>query len=126
MGVVTISTPEARAQNRPSRLDGIWVRAHIQLVGKTVISGGFEWDEDKAASNVAKHEISFEEAATVFSSDDTLETTDAVDASRVITVGFSAAARILLVVSTEVDEDRVRIISARRATASERRAFEEG
>lgn len=95
-------------------------------MGKTVINGGFEWDADKAASNLVKHEVSFEEAATVFAADDTLETFDAVDPSRVITVGFSAAARILLVVSTEVDEDRVRIISARRATPAERRAFEKG
>lgn len=56
----------------------------------------------------------------------TLEIADSVDASRIVTVGFSSAARILLVVSTEVDEDRLRIISARRATPAERRAFEEG
>ena len=94
-------------------------------MGKTVINGGFEWDADKAASNLVKHEVSFEEAATVFSSD-TVETADSVDPTRTITVGFSAAARILLVVSTEVDGDRIRIISARRATRAERRAFEEG
>lgn len=95
-------------------------------MGKTVINGGFEWDEDKAASNLVKHQVSFEEAATVFSADDTLESADPVDSTRLITVGFSAAARVLLVVSTEVDEDRVRIISARRATPRERRDFEGG
>ena len=100
---------------------------HIDTVGTTVIRGDFEWDADKAASNVVKHDgVTFEEAATVFASDDTLEMANPVDPSRTITVGFSAAARVLLVVSTEVDENRVRIISARRATRQERKAFEGG
>lgn len=97
----------------------------MTVVGETVVSGGFEWDADKAASNLMKHEVSFEEAASVFGGT-TMETADAVDASVVVTMGISFSARILLVVSTEVDRERVRIISARRATASERRVFEEG
>jgi uncharacterized DUF497 family protein len=94
-------------------------------VGKTVINGGFEWDADKASANLAKHGVSFEEAATVFSSD-TVEGPDATDTSRIVTIGFSAAARVLTVVTTETVGDMVRIISARRATHKERSAFEEG
>lgn len=104
------------------------MRTHILGVGETIISGDFEWDSEKAASNIEKHEVSFEEAATVFASDLTSEGPDAKDPTRINTIGYSAQDRILLVVSTEVDvdDDRVRIISARRATKQERAAFEEG
>lgn len=95
-------------------------------MGATVISGDFEWDADKATANVAKHGVSFEEAVTVFASFATVEKADREDASRVITIGFSAQARLLLVVSTEVAEDRVRIISARRATAAEQTEYNQG
>lgn len=94
-------------------------------MGETVIVGGFEWDADKAAANLVKHGVSFDEAATVFASM-TVETADPVDASVTLTVGFSASARILLVVSTELDGKCVRIISARRATRRERNAYDEG
>jgi len=88
----------------------------------TAVHGDFEWDTDKAVANLAKHGVSFEEAATVLVSSDVLEVADSVDPSRIVTVGFSAAARVLLVVSTDVST-RTRIISARRATSEERRAF---
>jgi hypothetical protein len=88
----------------------------------TLIYGEFEWDSVKAAANVEKHGVSFEEASTVILSDEVLESADAIDPSRLITIGFSSAARVLLVVSCEPGS-RIRIISARPANAAERRAF---
>jgi uncharacterized DUF497 family protein len=58
----------------------------------------------------------------VFASSDTQEGADLVDPSRLVTIGFSAGARVLLVVTTDTAV-RTRIISARRATPAERRAF---
>ena len=66
--------------------------------------GDFEWDEDKARSNLEKHRVSFEE--------------------RFIALGFSRLARLLFVVHLERGE-KVRIISARRASRSERRTYEQ-
>ena len=85
-----------------------------------------EWDDAKAASNVRKHGVAFEEAATVLL--DPLAITFADDhpsERRSITVGHSALARLLVVIITERHGDRIRIISARRATAKERRDYEE-
>lgn len=85
--------------------------------------GDFEWDDAKAEANEAKHGVSFEEAVSVLIGDAIVaELADVLDASRLITVGYSAAVRLLLVVSTERGE-RVRIISARRATKAEARHF---
>lgn len=94
-------------------------------MGKKVIGGGFEWDEDKASLNLAKHGVSFEEALTVFRSV-TIEKSDARDVDRIITIGFSSSARILTVVTTETVGDRIRIISARKATPAEHAEFSEG
>lgn len=88
----------------------------------TVVNGGFEWDSDKAAENFSKHGVSFVEAMTVLLSDDVVELPDLDTASRLVTLGFSSHSRILFVVSTEVGE-RVRIISARRASPAQREAF---
>ena len=85
-----------------------------------------EWDEAKATSNLKKHGVAFEEAATVLL--DPLAITVADDHAteeRNITVGHSALARTLVVVTTERAGDRIRIISARRATPKERRDYEE-
>lgn len=87
----------------------------------------FEWDPDKAASNLKKHAVAFEEAATVFDDqfaaifEDELHSDDEL---REIIIGSSANQRLLLVSFTE-REDAVRIISARRATKRERRDYEE-
>jgi uncharacterized DUF497 family protein len=87
-----------------------------------------EWDERKAASNRTKHGVSFEEAVTALM--DPLAATwfDRIvgGEERNITVGQSARDRLLLVVYTERRGGRVRIISARRASPGERRAYEEG
>lgn len=88
----------------------------------------FEWDSDKAASNIAKHAVSFEEAATVFGDPLSLTVHDpehSQDEDRYITMGSSTDHRLLLVSHTD-REDRVRIISARLATRRERKAYENG
>jgi len=88
----------------------------------------FEWDEEKAAANLAKHEFSFDEAQTVF--DDPLyvdfyDPDHSFDEHRYIIIGESQQRRLLIVSYTERDE-RVRLISAREVTGSERETYEEG
>ncbi|BAU11134.1 hypothetical protein LEP3755_16270 [Leptolyngbya sp. NIES-3755] len=88
----------------------------------------FEWNPDKAESNYEKHDVSFEEAATVFN--DSLSVTfpdpdHSVGESRYIIIGMSRFGQILVVSHTDRGE-KVRIISARKATRQERRFYEEG
>ncbi len=88
----------------------------------------FEWDPDKAAANLAKHGVSFDEASTVFG--DPLATTvpDRDRSSReerFLTTGLSKQQRVVIVWHTD-PEDVVRIIGARQATSRERRAYESG
>jgi uncharacterized DUF497 family protein len=85
------------------------------------------WDPVKAASNYRKHGVTFEEAATVL--DDELVRIDADlrhGEARQVAVGMSSRSRLIFVVSLELDGDVIRLISARRATTSERRTYEEG
>ncbi len=86
----------------------------------------FEWDESKAARNLARHGVSFEEAATVFG-DPLSETFDDPDHSaaerRFIIIGMSEKGGILFVAQTD-DGDVVRIISAREPTLGEREFYE--
>jgi uncharacterized DUF497 family protein len=86
----------------------------------------FAWDARKAATNLNKHGVSFEEAATVFGDALAIAIEDAVDPKRTLLLGMSERQRALLVVHTEFDDSMIRIISARRATAHERRRYEEG
>lgn len=87
----------------------------------------FEWDSAKAGSNLAKHSVSFEEAATVFSDnyariiDDPEHSTDE---ERFIILGMSRKARMLTVCPCYRGRDEtVRIISARKATKNEANAY---
>ena len=83
----------------------------------------FVWDAKKATANVVKHEgVCFEEAATVFF-DPLFRWADASrnDESRDAVIGFSARQRLLYVVHVQIEEAEIRIISARKATAQERR-----
>ena len=87
---------------------------------------GFEWDERKAAVNLLKHKVSFLEAATVFVDPFVIVEPDlyhSTEDSRELVIGFSRKERVLLVVYVEVEE-RIRLISARRATPEERRKYE--
>lgn len=88
----------------------------------------FEWDSAKAAENLSKHRVSFEEAATVFR--DTLSQTGldpdhSVGEERLVIFGVSTDGRLLVVAHTE-RSDTIRIISARPATPGERQIYEEG
>jgi len=87
-----------------------------------------EWDPEKAASNHTKHGVDFHEAGTVL--DDPLSTTfpdpdHSLDEQRYLTIGSSLSGRILVVAHTDRGE-AVRLISARQATPSERKFYEQG
>jgi uncharacterized DUF497 family protein len=88
----------------------------------------FEWDRRKAAANLRKHRVSFDEASTVFR-DPLARIFDDEDHSedepREIIVGHSALGRLLVVSFTERVANRVRIVSARMATNNEREDYEE-
>ena len=85
----------------------------------------FRWDAKKAASNLRKHGVSFDEAATVFADPLALVLEDALYAERAILIGQSEKQRLLFTVFVELDADSIRIISARRTTSHERRRYEE-
>lgn len=87
----------------------------------------FEWNALKAAANLRKHGVSFEEASSVFF--DPLSATGddpdhSLDERRFVTFGISSSAR-LLVVSHAESHDAIRIITARQATRAERKLYEE-
>ena len=88
----------------------------------------FEWDARKATRNRRKHGVSFEEASTVLGDPLSLTIPDPLhsgEEDRWVTFGMSSRGRRLVVVLTERG-DRIRIISARKATRRERRSYEEG
>ena len=85
----------------------------------------FEWDNVKATSNIRKHDVTFFEAAEVFFDPFYQEGDASVEfEQRDFIIGYSLSQRILLVVYTERGY-RTRIISARRATYSEKVQYEE-
>ncbi|MDO8477318.1 MAG: BrnT family toxin [Candidatus Rokubacteria bacterium] len=89
---------------------------------------GFDWDPEKAASNLAKHGVSFEEASSVFG--DPLATTvpdpdHSFDEERELTTGLSSQNRLVGVLHTN-REEVIRIFGARLATPNERRTYESG
>lgn len=87
----------------------------------------YQWDDEKATSNLRKHQIGFEEAKTIFN-DEFLITiydeahSDAED--RFISIGVSNAGRVLVVIHTD-ENDVIRIISCRKATTIERIKYEQ-
>jgi len=86
----------------------------------------FVWNEAKAEANVRKHGVGFEEAVTVF--DDPffkLQDASRNNEGRDAAIGFSSIGRLLTVVHTEVDGDHIRLISARRASASEEAFYDQ-
>ena len=85
-----------------------------------------EWDTDKAVSNLAKHGVSFDEAATVLLDPMALaqEDEDADGEARWVLLGMSARTRLLIVVYTlRGPDERVRLISARKATRKEAKYY---
>jgi uncharacterized protein len=87
----------------------------------------FEWDERKAAANVKKHGVSFEEAKSVFVDEQAKLIDDpdhSEDEDRFVLLGVSSALRLLLVCHCYRSEGHViRIISARKATAKESKSY---
>lgn len=91
----------------------------------------FEWDSRKASTNWRKHKVSFAEATEVFRDPLSLSIIDPEHAQaeeRWITIGRARESRLIVVVHTWHDQERgdarVRIISARKATARETRQYE--
>lgn len=86
----------------------------------------FEWDDEKADSNIKKHGVSFDEGATIFN-DPMIATIPDPDHSkkeeRYLSLGISAQGQLLVVVHTE-REERIRLISCRKATTAERKFYE--
>jgi hypothetical protein len=92
----------------------------------------FEWDAQKAASNLIKHGIAFEQAATVFLDALALTVYDEAHSqqeTRWFTLGLDQFGNLLAVAHTYQPSDnrhaRIRLISARRATKQERRFYED-
>lgn len=88
----------------------------------------FEWDPQKAVTNFAKHDVSFEEAATAFGDPLGRIAADQRHSSieeRLVLLGLSEGQRLLAVMYVE-RAGAIRIISARKATRRERRDYEEG
>ena len=88
----------------------------------------FEWDLSKAARNLDKHGVSFDDASTIFFDPLAVTGSDPDHSNgeeRLVTFGVSSAGQLLVVSHTECDEV-IRIISARRATRYERSIYEEG
>lgn len=93
----------------------------------------FEWDSRKAESNIRKHKISFERAATIFRDPNLLSIPDeehSESEERWLTMGLDEGGILLVISHTFKDSNvnvyRIRIISARRATAAEEKQYEEG
>ena len=87
----------------------------------------FEWDNRKARTNLRKHKVSFEEAATVFGDPLSLTIPDPLHSiveNRFVTIGRAMTERTLVVMHTD-RRNSIRIISARVATKHERRQYEE-
>jgi uncharacterized protein len=86
----------------------------------------FEWDETKAEVNLERHQVTFQEATTIFGDPMALTYDDpdhSLEEARFITLGYSSQNRLLIVSHTERGET-TRLISARKATRVERRLYE--
>ena len=86
----------------------------------------FEWDDEKAKSNLKKHRVAFEEGATIFNDPIIATIPDpdhSEDEERFISIGRSVQNRLLVLVHTFRDE-RIRLISCRKATTAERKTYE--
>jgi uncharacterized DUF497 family protein len=90
------------------------------------MKSNFEWDEKKAKLNIQKHGVDYEEAISIFQDESSLTMPDAIHSmneDRFIDIGLSSKGRILVVAYTERGNN-IRIISCRKATPTERKAYE--
>ena len=88
----------------------------------------YQWDPKKAAANLNKHKVSFEEATSVFTDPFAMTFDDpdhSLDEKRFITIGTSSKERVLVLAHADRGEDHVRIINARPATPTEAHAYQE-
>jgi len=86
----------------------------------------FHWDDRKSKSNKTKHGISFEEARSVFLDEYARLKHDpdhSIDENRYLLLGISSSLRILVVVHTVIEDDIIRLISARKATRRESKQY---
>jgi uncharacterized DUF497 family protein len=86
----------------------------------------FEWNQSQARSNLRKHGVSFEEAQSVFFDERAIQFFDSESSSqeqRFLMLGVSENSRILLLCHCEREGEVIRIISARKATAKERKQY---
>lgn len=84
----------------------------------------FIWEPKKAAANLKKHGVSFDEAVTAF--DDKLGAyyPDTLHDDRFVLIGYSERHRLLYVVHAQVERNKLRVISARKATKNEKAHYE--
>jgi uncharacterized protein len=87
--------------------------------------GDFEWDDAKARLNERRHRVSFTEAVTCFLDARAFTAPDREHPERFILIGLSRRLRVLFVVSAEAGE-RIRIISARKASPLQQKVYEHG
>jgi uncharacterized DUF497 family protein len=88
----------------------------------------FVWDPAKAKTNQKKHGVSFADAESCFYDPMHILINDpdsSVDEERLILIGMSSKSQVLVVVHLDVARDKIRIISARKATKAERKQYEE-
>lgn len=88
----------------------------------------FEWDDAKAAMNLRKHGVSFEEAASALFDPNALTDEDVAHSNqeqRWRSIGMSFKLRVLVVITTERDADMIRMVSARKANRYEALQYEE-
>jgi uncharacterized DUF497 family protein len=98
----------------------------MKMIG-VIVKPNFEWDPDKEGKNISRHDVAFDEASSIF--DDPMYITfldeeHSIDEERYITIGLSNKGRLLLVAHAERN-DRIRIISARKATKNEEKFYQE-
>jgi uncharacterized protein len=91
----------------------------------TIRYGDFEWDEAKAQENLAKHGVTFEEASTVFDDPHAIDAPDLLQPDRFVVIGLSHHSRVLFVIHAQRGE-RIRLISAPRASPAQRKKYEKG
>jgi uncharacterized DUF497 family protein len=87
----------------------------------------FEWDPEKAGSNLKKHQVDFEEASTIFDDPQFITFLDeehSTDEERYITIGLSNKGRLIMAAHTERN-NHIRIISARKVTKNEEKFYQE-
>ncbi len=102
-------------------MNGLWPIIRTDM--PTVVEGDFEWDSTKAESNLAKHGVSFSEAATVFADPFSIYLDGGSGTGNMVVIGASLRERLLYVVHVERGV-RDRIISARLASPAERDVYE--